>query len=262
MFCPKCSEAQVSEDVHFCKRCGFRLEAVQDLIASDAILSESRADGLLPRQKDISIGAGLMFIGSLVAMLWYEGHLGGDRDVLPQVYLILGFTLGFILLVFHPLLGGLKKLFSETEERSDQREKRKHPSQRTKQRDGINLGALLMFLGTIKAMALATLEDNPGKRATLTLAIATAIFLMLLVIRWLVQGFYHLFFKNSVGNQEQSERVTGDLPSALKERASRIGLTPAQHHGEIPVEGLTSREVEMVQPPSITEKTTNLLGKQ
>ena len=83
MFCPRCSEAQVAEDVRFCKRCGLRLEAVQDLIDNEA-MAESRADSRLPRQKDISIGAGLMFIGTVVAMLWSQGHLGGDRDVLPR----------------------------------------------------------------------------------------------------------------------------------------------------------------------------------
>lgn len=261
MFCPRCSEAQISEAVRFCKRCGFRLEAVQDLIASEAI-SESRADGLLPQQKDISIGAGLMFIGSVVAMAWSRAHRGGDGDVLPQVYLILASTLGFILLLFHPLLGGLKKLFSGPEERSDGREGKRRASPRAKQRDGINLGALLMFLGTIKAMVLSTLVGDAARRPAFTLGIATGMFLMLLVIRWLVEGVYRLFFKNSVADQEeQAERVTADLPSALNERASGVGLPPAQHGG-IPVERFTSRKVAMAQPPSVTENTTDLLGKQ
>lgn len=257
MFCPKCSEAQISEDVRFCKRCGFRLEAVQDLIASEAT-SKARPEGILPKQKDISIGATLMFVGSIVAMLWAQVARGNDGDVLPQVYFILAFTLGFILLLFHPLLGTLKKLFSDTEE--GKAKKRASPS--AKQRNGINLGALLMFLGTIKAMTISTLEDNAGKRANLTLAIATAIFLMLLVIRWLVERVYRLFSNNSAADkQEPAERVTGDLALALKERASGLGLPVAQHDGAIPVETLTSRQVEMAQPPSVTDRTTDLLGK-
>ena len=79
MFCPKCSEAQVSENTRFCKRCGFRLEPVRDLIAVEAI-TESRGERPLPQQSHISIGAGLMFIGSVVAMFWARTHLGADGD--------------------------------------------------------------------------------------------------------------------------------------------------------------------------------------
>jgi ribosomal protein L37E len=33
MYCPKCSQQQVSEEVRFCSRCGFSLSAVRELIA-------------------------------------------------------------------------------------------------------------------------------------------------------------------------------------------------------------------------------------
>jgi hypothetical protein len=258
MFCPKCSEAQVSEDVRFCKRCGFRLEAVQDLIASEAV-SKSRADSLLPKQKDISIGASLMFIGSVVAMFWAQAHLGADGDVLPQVFLILGFTLGFILLLFPALLGVLKKLFSDTEDQSGGRDERKRTARSRKQRDGINLGALLMFLGTVKALVLSTFEHNPPKRAALALAITTGIFLMLLFSRWLVEGVYRLFFNSGEDGKVKSERVTAELPPAIKE-GSRTALPPTQNDG-IPIEVFKSKTSEMTQPASVTENTTGLLSK-
>lgn len=259
MFCPKCSEAQVSEDTRFCKRCGLRLDAVQNLIANEAV---SESDGRLPRQRDISIGAGLMYIGSVVAMVWSRAHLGADGDVMPQVFLILGLTLGFILLLFHPLLGGLKKLSSDSEEGSDGRKVSKRGATRAKQRDGINLGALLMFLGTVKAMALSTLVSDPARRPGLTVAMATVGFMMLVVLRWLVGGVYRLFFQDYVADQKaQSERVTADL-SAVNGGAFEPALPPAQHHGAIPVDTFASREVEVVQPPSVTEKTTGLLGKR
>ena len=261
MFCPRCSEVQLSEDVRFCKRCGFRLEAIQDLIAPDAT-SQSRAEGLLPKQKEISIGAALMFIGSIVAMLWAEAHRGGDADVLPQVYLILGFTLGFILLLFHPLLNGLKKLFSQADEASDRKE-RTRASKRTNQRDGINLGALLMFLGTIKAMVISTFTPDLAQRPLLTVEIATGMFLLLLVIRWLVAGVYRLFFESSAAPQEAlAERVTSDLPDASGQRGSASTLPPARHDTFIPVQRSTSERVEIAQPASVTENTTNLLNKK
>ena len=255
MFCPRCSDAQISEHVRFCKRCGLRLEAVQDLISADTRM-QSQADAALPPQREISIGAGLMFIGSVVAMVFSRSRLGGDPDVLPQVFLILSFTLGFILLLFHPLLGGLKNLFSGTEQQGDAREQRKH---RAKQRDGINLGALLMFLGTVKAMLLATLVPDLAQRPMLTIEIAAGMFLLLLVIRRLVGGVYRLFFENSEAQQAQAERVTSDLQPAL--RGGAPGLHPAQPDKFIPLQRSTSECVEIMQPASVTENTTGLLGK-
>lgn len=262
MFCPRCSDAQVSEDVRFCKRCGLRLEAVHDLIAGDTRM-QSQADAVLPPQKEISIGAGLMFIGSIVAMAYSRTHLGGDADVLPQVYLILSFTLGFILLLFHPLLRGLKNLSSGTDQPSDRLEQGKDLPPQRKQRDGINLGALLMFLGTIKAMLIATLVPNLAQRPILTIEIAAGMFLMLLIIRRLIAGAYRLFFENSAAQQQgQAERVTSDLQPALRGRASDSGLPPAQHDAFIPVQRSPAESVEMVQPASVTENTTGLLSKQ
>jgi hypothetical protein len=256
MFCPKCSEAQVSDDVRFCKRCGLPLEAVHELIANEAV---TESEGSLP-QRYISIGAALMFIGSAIAMFWYRSHLGGDSDVLPQVFLILGFSLGFILLLFQPLLAGLRKLFSDSEEGSDGREKRKPRSIRAKQRDGTNLGALLMFLGTIKAMVLSTLIRDPSQRPVLTIAMATVGLMILMVIRWLVGGVYQLFFADSVeANKARADRVTADL-SEVKGASIRV-LPPAEEDGAIPADAFASRKAELVQPPSVTEKTTGLLGK-
>jgi hypothetical protein len=257
MYCPKCSEAQVSDDVRFCKRCGLRLQAVQDLIASEE-KSRSRADGLLPKQKDISIGAGLMYIGSLVAMFYAGTHVGADGDVLPQVFLILGFTLGFILLLFPTILAGLKKLFSESDNQSISGGE---GAQSRKQRDGINLGALLMFLGTIKALVLSTFERNAGKRATLAVAIATGMFLLLLVIRWLAERVYRLFFNFGTDDHVEPERVTGALASKTNQKKPPPALAPGQGEA-IPVDVFTSRKSGVSQPASVTERTTGLLDKK
>jgi len=41
MYCPKCSQAQISEDIRFCSRCGFLLTGVAQLIANDGIVAEA-----------------------------------------------------------------------------------------------------------------------------------------------------------------------------------------------------------------------------
>jgi len=35
MYCPKCSQQQVSDDIRFCPRCGFQLDAVKGLFAEN-----------------------------------------------------------------------------------------------------------------------------------------------------------------------------------------------------------------------------------
>lgn len=243
MFCPKCSQAQVSEKERFCKRCGCRLDLVKELIDED-VLANREASSLrrLPGQRDISIGALLMFIGGVVGILWGYLNPGPDTDVLPQVFLLLGFTLGFILLLFQPLLGGLRSLFSETKVSS---------AQIALQRDGINLGAILMFVGILKAWVLATVINDASQRPPLILAMMALMLLLLFVVRPLVQGVYKLFFKTS-----STEELTQD--ELLEPDATRE-LLPAN---SIPAQSWISsrpQSGDMVQRPSVTEKTTDLL---
>jgi hypothetical protein len=40
MYCPKCSQQQVNDEVRFCSRCGFPLSAVKELVASGGALVE------------------------------------------------------------------------------------------------------------------------------------------------------------------------------------------------------------------------------
>jgi hypothetical protein len=37
MYCPKCSQQQVSDEVRFCSRCGFQLVAVSELLRTDGV---------------------------------------------------------------------------------------------------------------------------------------------------------------------------------------------------------------------------------
>jgi hypothetical protein len=37
MFCPKCGQEQASDSVHFCSRCGFKLNTAEETLAKDLI---------------------------------------------------------------------------------------------------------------------------------------------------------------------------------------------------------------------------------
>ena len=255
MFCPKCSHLQTSDNLRFCSRCGFTLDEVKALIEREealAIDEHSRAASLLPRQKDISIGAGLMFSGGIVAVLWAFMISAGPLDVaLPQAFFILGFTLAFVLLFFHPLVGALHKIFSANDDK---------PRNLAEQQNGINLGAILMFIGTLKAMLLTTLM-NPSHRGTTTLLFMAGGFLLLLMLRWLVEVVYQLLFRGSASGKDKAATTeTEDLTARLPLPQERT--FPAAQG--IPVNDVASSKVKhagVVQPPSVTEYTTELLDK-
>jgi hypothetical protein len=83
MFCPKCSQQQIYDDIRFCSRCGFQLSVVKALlVAADASLSktsESAAPNRSRRKRDMTIGAVLMVVFALHSA-WTTEDLSLDRE--------------------------------------------------------------------------------------------------------------------------------------------------------------------------------------
>lgn len=189
MFCPKCSQAQPADDLRFCPRCGFPLVAVKELLGREGARGGDRVGSedvwQLPAQKDLATGALLMFAGSVVALLWgVTGTRGPAEVLLPQAYFIPGGTLAFLLTLFHPLLRSLEKLSSGGLTSPDT----------SGRRDGINLGALLMFVGALKA-TLLTSGMHPGpERGLTTLAFTAGMLLLLLLLRPVLRTAHGLLF--------------------------------------------------------------------
>lgn len=72
MFCPRCSQEQVSEEVRFCPRCGFQLGVVRMLLVegetptASAALPEKQSFIRSLRKRDLTIGAMLMFVAAFM----------------------------------------------------------------------------------------------------------------------------------------------------------------------------------------------------
>jgi hypothetical protein len=250
MFCPRCSQPQPTDGTRFCPRCGFRLDEVKELFEHEQARprDETRAAGGLPPQRHISLGALLMFAGTAAALLWgfLMPHMPPDR-VLPQTYFILGVTLVFILTLFHPLLGALQRLFSDGDAAPT------HP----RRRDGINLGALLMFLVALKVMLIASL-GRPGaaNRALLALVFSANALLLLFVLRPVLRAVHRLLFKADARADSPGENATASLDPAKGGPA----LPPAR---AIPVNDFApvrADTADMVAPPSVAEGTTRKLS--
>ena len=69
MYCPKCSQPQVSNDTQFCSRCGLPLHDVKEVVLSDGKTknrSVSDEGHLSPRQKGIRHGVALMLLSLIL----------------------------------------------------------------------------------------------------------------------------------------------------------------------------------------------------
>ena len=73
MFCPRCSQRQISDDVRFCPGCGFQLNVVSELLSNNGALVRREAEEgtklLLLRRKGIRIGAKLIFLSAFLLPL-------------------------------------------------------------------------------------------------------------------------------------------------------------------------------------------------
>lgn len=108
MFCPKCSQQQVSDDVRFCSRCGFQLHVVSDLLKTDGVLAnykpEIEEQLSLYRRITSQFGAKLMYIS--IVLIPFEVLFGVTLDM-PEFLLIslFLFIIGFAQTTYALLFG-------------------------------------------------------------------------------------------------------------------------------------------------------------
>lgn len=69
MFCPKCSQQQVSDETRFCSRCGFQLNVVKALLSNESLSqnTEMQKSSRSLSKRDVTIGAALMFVFAFIA---------------------------------------------------------------------------------------------------------------------------------------------------------------------------------------------------
>jgi hypothetical protein len=98
MYCPNCSQQQISDEMSFCSRCGFSLIAVKQLLASGTGLVGpigATTPQLSPSQRNTRRGAWMMLLS--LALLIFTGVITGIDDdfavlvVVPFFCFIIGF---------------------------------------------------------------------------------------------------------------------------------------------------------------------------
>ena len=98
MFCPRCGQQQVVDELRFCPRCGFTLGFVTELLANNGMLpshlvpDNPLARELSPRSRGVRQGGMLMLIGAaLTPILGIFGAatgIGGEMALIGVVIFI------------------------------------------------------------------------------------------------------------------------------------------------------------------------------
>jgi hypothetical protein len=106
MFCPRCSQ-QASDEVRFCSRCGFPLDALAELVESGGYLEREAGEELLvltPRQRGMRKGALLMIAGLTFGILAVLLTLFKEDFFVLMLPAALVFTYGLMRLFYGMLL--------------------------------------------------------------------------------------------------------------------------------------------------------------
>lgn len=105
MFCPKCNQQQLSEDVRFCSRCGFSLSAVAKLLSNDGILPanqlKTKENTSLLKRKGARIGGKIIFLSVFLTVPALALSIAFDSPF-PFLIALIPFLIGLaqILYVF------------------------------------------------------------------------------------------------------------------------------------------------------------------
>jgi len=231
MFCPQCGNEILSERARFCTRCSFPLTTVKELVETEAAKSkaEEGKKNYPLRQQDISLGAGLMIIGLIKAILLIIGFgWGGSAgELLLNMLLTLG-------LFFSAAL-----MFSQLSPRLR----------------GLTLGATMIFLGSLLGIVVGLVGGG-------TPALFTIVGISLLISLFWVRlsgAFTHLFFDKEPARESPNQVPLQPVFKAANTAQPLLPQMQSSAVVEINPQEMTTKEP--VQPFSITEDSTSLLNK-
>jgi hypothetical protein len=185
MFCPQCGAEIASDRVRFCTHCRFPVGPMKEFIAAETSKNEAEEEKTFYplRQRDINLGAGLMLIGALKAILVSMALHAGIKDTEIAVLL---FVLGSL---FSAVI-----LFSQLS-----------PRQR-----GLTLGATIIFAGTLLGIVAGlAIGATPG----LLFSISASLIISLLWTR-LARMFMQTFFEKEVAPEKKASYFPQPAPTA------------------------------------------------
>jgi endogenous inhibitor of DNA gyrase (YacG/DUF329 family) len=108
MYCPKCGQQQVSDDMRFCSRCGLPIAGLAEWLADGAALAvrrEATPSALAsPRRKGIRRGAKLMFLSGILLPIFFGFSILVDGPF-PLIIPFTVFFTGLSLMLYARIFG-------------------------------------------------------------------------------------------------------------------------------------------------------------
>ena len=246
MYCPRCGHQPISNELRFCSYCGFKLGVIKASLAED---EETRAStganaetvNTPPRHRNINIGVIMMFLGTVLAILFSArpGSLGREGGAV----ILTAFFAGILLFSSH-IIKAIYKLLSWGEPPSDRLS--------TSRRE-LGFGATLMYLGTALSAIISFLVAGRMKTIALPVSLLVLFSVLLVISPYLLRALRYLIRDESNGS---TNLITAG-GSLFAERA----LPPAQEFPIASVESARVTTAEIGLPvASVTEQTTGLLS--
>lgn len=108
MYCPRCGQQQISDDMKFCSRCGLPLGGLTEWLASGGALSvsetQTQAAQPLLRRKGVRQGAKLMFLSGVLGPVLFGLSLVVDHPG-PLLVSVFIFFAGLAIMLYSRLFG-------------------------------------------------------------------------------------------------------------------------------------------------------------
>jgi hypothetical protein len=125
MFCPRCGQQQVTEEVRFCPRCGLSLASVPALLAGVEAAPPGGAPrgGRSKKRKQIRRGAKLMFLSAVLFPVFFGIGIAADSPG-PLIVPVTVFFTGLAWMLYFVLFGEEEAHESAVGARVDLREGR------------------------------------------------------------------------------------------------------------------------------------------
>ena len=108
MYCPNCSQEQVSDEMRFCSRCGFLLSGVRELVVTGGAPvvrgTDAQLEQLSCSQRGVRRGAGMMLASLVLALVVALLSAIDDGFAVLGLVPFLCFVIGFGLVVYGAFL--------------------------------------------------------------------------------------------------------------------------------------------------------------
>jgi hypothetical protein len=108
MYCPRCGQQQVSDEMRFCSRCGLPISGLADWVAGGGVpftyATVKKDSSRSPRRKGIRLGAKVMFLSGVLFPVLLALSLAKGKGG-PMIIPVIIFVVGLAIALYSRLFG-------------------------------------------------------------------------------------------------------------------------------------------------------------